>query len=83
MSPLSMHITYELMQRGAKMDLAGCLKMEYGIVQNIMVRLVVSRVRERYVLMVAITPQHTHILYDPTLPDRVEGHRLLPGRACK
>jgi hypothetical protein len=35
-----MHITYELMQRGAKLDLAGCLKMEYGIVQNIMVRLV-------------------------------------------
>lgn len=37
MSPLSLHITFEQLRRGAELDLADCLKMEYGIVQQILV----------------------------------------------
>lgn len=37
-SPISLHITFEQLKRGAKLDLADCLKMEYTIVQHLMVR---------------------------------------------
>ena len=88
MSPLSMHITFEQMQRGATLDLAGCLKMEYGIVQHIMVRVRADRVERRCVFFfqnsAVAAPPHSHWpLLAPSPLLRAEGHRLLPGRARK